>query len=266
MELLVAQHVGFAYGQAPVLRDVNLVLRAGEVVALLGPNGSGKSTLIRSLLGQLPAQGSIAWDGKPIAKWSRRQLARQVAYMPQSPAWEPEQTVADVLRLGRTPYLGAFGIESTRDLSVISEVANLLKLSDLLDRRLDTLSGGQRQRVILGRCLAQEPRAMLLDEPGTHLDLRHQVDLGNLLRSFARNRNLGVLMASHELNLAGQLADRLILLSQGAVVADGPPEQVLKPELLSSVYELPMRQISQDGQVYVMPVVDRITTDSHPST
>jgi iron complex transport system ATP-binding protein len=106
---------------------------------------------------------------------------------------------------------------------------------------------------------------MLLDEPGTHLDLRHQVDLGNLLRSFARNRNLGVLMASHELNLAGQLADRLILLSQGAVVADGPPEQVLKPELLSSVYELPMRQISQDGQVYVMPVIDHVTTDSRPS-
>ena len=185
--------------------------------------------------------------------------------MPQSPAWEPEQTVSDVLRLGRTPYLCAFGIESSRDLSVISEVADLLKLSDLLDRRLDTLSGGQRQRVILGRCLAQEPRAMLLDEPGTHLDLRHQVDLGNLLRSFARNRNLGVLMASHELNLAGQLADRLILLSQGAVVADGPPEQVLKPELLSSVYELPMRQISQDGQVYVMPVIDHVTTDSRPS-
>ena len=265
MELLVAQNVGFAYGHAPVVRDVNLVLRAGEVVALLGPNGSGKSTLIRSLLGQLSTQGSISWDGKPIARWSRRHLARQVAYMPQSPAWEPEQTVSDVLRLGRTPYLGAFGIESTRDLSVISEVADLLKLSDLMDRRLDTLSGGQRQRVILGRCLAQEPRAMLLDEPGTHLDLRHQVDLGNLLRSFARNRNLGVLMASHELNLAGQLADRLILLSQGAVVADGPPEQVLKPDLLSSVYELPMRQISQDGQVYVMPMIDHVTTDSHPS-
>jgi iron complex transport system ATP-binding protein len=249
--LLQARDLSFAYGDVPVLRGVGLALAAGEVVALLGPNGSGKSTLIRALLGQLPVRdGDVGWQGRGVFAWRRRELARLVAYLPQAPAFEPEQTVRDVLRLGRAPYWGAFGVESPRDAQVVAEVAATLHLGDLLSRRVDQLSGGQRQRVFVGRCLVQEPRALLLDEPGTFLDLRHQVELLQLLRTLARERGVGVLMASHDLNVAASLADRLILLESGAVAAAGTPAEVLQPELLQRVYGVPMDRIDRGpGQV-----------------
>ncbi len=249
MPLLNAQHLQFAYGDQPVLRGIDVALNAGEVVALLGPNGSGKSTLLRSLLGQLPAGGTITWDDKPLAQWRPRELARRVAYLPQHPAWEPSQRVAEALHLGRAPYLQVFGIESKRDGEIVAEVSRLLGLEPFLTRRMDQLSGGQRQRVFLGRCLAQEPAALLLDEPNTHLDLRHQVELGRLLTRLARERGIGVLMASHELNLAGLFAHRLVLLGEGKLIADGTPDQVLRPEMLSSVYGVDLTRISRpDGE------------------
>lgn len=247
--LLRARDLTFSFGDRPVLRGVTLALDGGEVVALLGPNGSGKSTLIRALLGQLPAGGEISWTGRDVASWRRRDLARLVAYLPQSPTAEPEQRVADVLRLGRAPYWRAFGVESARDEAVVREVAALLQLDDLLGRRMDQLSGGQRQRVFVGRCLAQEPRALLLDEPNTFLDLRHQVELLQLLRKLARERGVGVLLASHDLNVATSLSDRLILLEGGAVAAAGTPAEVLDPALLSRVYGVPMQRIERgDGR------------------
>lgn len=238
--ILQASNLSFRYTEKPVLADVSLALAPGEVVALLGPNGSGKTTLIRTLLGHLRAAGTIAWDGKSLEAWTHKDLARRVAYLPQSPTHEIGQTVLDVLRLGRAPYWRAFGIESTRDAEVVDRIAATLGLTDLLHRSMDLLSGGQRQRVFVGRCLVQEPAAMLLDEPNTFLDLRHQIDLGTLLRKLAHDEQIAVLMASHDLNLAGMFADRLMLLSEGRVVADGPPDAVLRPEILSRVYGLPM--------------------------
>ncbi len=243
--LLHAADVSFGYANTPVLRGVNLALRPGEVVTLIGPNGAGKSTLLRALLGQLPAGGKIAWQGRALPSWTRRDLARLVAYLPQSPAVQVEQTVRDVLRLGRAPYWGAFGIESPRDNEVVNEVAALLHLDDLLDRHLDHLSGGQRQRVFVGRCLTQEPQALLLDEPNTFLDLRHQVELFQLLRKLSRDRGVGVLLASHDLNIAASLSDRLILLDGGAVASDGTPEDVLDPDRLARVYGVPMQRIDR---------------------
>jgi iron complex transport system ATP-binding protein len=231
-----------------VLRGVSVSLAAGEVVALLGANGSGKSTLLRVLLGQLtPTTGTVRWDGRDLSAWPRRELARRVAYLPQTPTADAEHRVIDVLRLGRTPYWGAFGLESQRDAQVVREVAATLELTDLLDRPVDRLSGGQRQRVFVGRCLAQEPAALLLDEPTTFLDLRHQVELLQLLRQLARSRAVGILMASHDLNLAAAMSDRAVLLDQGAVAAEGPPGEVLREEVLSRVYGLPMRRVPREG-------------------
>ncbi len=256
--LLQARSVTFGYqADAPVLRGVAVSLAAGEVVTLLGPNGSGKSTLIRALLGQLHGSGEILWQNRPLSVWRPRSLARLVAYLPQTPAYEPEQTVRDVLRLGRAPYWGAFGIESSSDANVVAEVAGMLDLNDLLDRRVDQLSGGQRQRVFVGRCLAQEPKALLLDEPSTFLDLRHQVELLQLLRKLARERDIGVLLASHDLNVAASLSDRLVLLSEGSVAAQGPPESVLEPGLLERVYGLPMDRIER-GSGRVPAVLPRV--------
>jgi iron complex transport system ATP-binding protein len=255
--LLDCEKLLFSYGDAPVLGGVSLSLNSGEVVALLGPNGSGKSTLIRVLLGQLRASGTVRWEDRELRDWPRRQLARRVAYLPQMPTWEAEQRVSDVLRMGRAPYLSAFGVESQRDVEVVREVAKTLALTDLLSRRMDQLSGGQRQRVFVGRCLVQEPQAMLLDEPNTYLDLRHQVELGRLLIDLAGKRNLGVLMASHDLNLAAMFADRLILLENGTIAADGSPDQVLRPDILSRVYGIPMQRLARPGGVYVFPEISR---------
>lgn len=251
--LLDARDVRFAYGATPVLNGVSLRLHAGEVVALLGPNGSGKSTLLRTVAGQLRGGGTVQWEGRDVRSWSTRELAKRLAYLPQSPTWSDEQTVLDVLRLGRAPYWGAFGLESERDATVVHGVIELLQLRDLLARRLDELSGGQRQRVFIGRCLAQQPRALLLDEPNTFLDLRHQIELGQLLGRLARDQGIGVLMASHDLNLAGTLAGRVVVLSAGTVRAEGRPADVFTDEVLSDAYGIAVRCARLDEQVVVLP-------------
>ena len=253
--LLSAKNVHGAYNSKQVLHDVSLDLNAGEIVALLGPNGSGKSTLLRALLGQLPGfSGQITWSNRPLHDWSLRDLAKTVAYLPQVPTWEPSQRIHEVLRLGRAPYWGPFGLESTEDQRIVEQIAQRLDLADLLHRRMDQLSGGQRQRVFLARCLAQQPKALLLDEPNTFLDLKHQLELAQLLRSLARDQNLAILLASHDLNLAGSFADRLILLHDGAVAATGIPGEILRPELLERVYQVSMHSITApDGRPVVFP-------------
>jgi iron complex transport system ATP-binding protein len=253
MALLETSNLCFAYGDQGILRDLCFCLDRGELVALLGPNGSGKTTLIKTLLNLLPAQGEIAWAGKRLSQWPRRELARCVAYLPQAPTYDPGQTVFDTLRLGRSPYLKMMGLESARDAEVVRQVADSLSLTELLNTPLEHLSGGQRQRVFIGRCLAQEPQALLLDEPATYLDLRHQFELCRLLRELARERKLAILMASHDLNLSAAFADRMILLSEGAIVAQGAPSAVMEPELLTKVYGLPMKRL--DSHLWVVPVI-----------
>lgn len=253
--LMQASGLSFSYGSTQVLRDVRIHLYAGEVVALLGPNGSGKSTLIKSLIGFLRASGEITWNDKPLAKWRRRELARHVAYLAQSPLHEPGQTVREVLTLGRAPYWHLFGIESVRDAEVVAEVSRRLGLDGLLGRPMERISGGQRQMVFVGRALVQEPKAILLDEPNTFLDLKHQVELMSILRQLARERNIGVLMASHDLNLAATSADELVLLDRGTVVADGKPSDVLDPQTLARVYGVAMERIDREGKPpLVIPV------------
>jgi iron complex transport system ATP-binding protein len=248
--LLHAEQIHFAYRNAdPVLVGVSLSVQAGEVVALLGPNGSGKSTFIRTLLGQLtPKHGTVRWNDRPLGDWPPRELARLVAYLPQSPAWDPSQRVVDALAMGRAPYWGAFGTESAADAHAVRQAAADLKLADLLHRPLGELSGGQRQRVLLGRCLVQQPKVLLLDEPNTFLDLKHQVELAAALKSLSRERGIGVLMASHDLNLAASHADRLVLLHDGRVVADGTVDAVLDPALLAKVYGVEMDRIDRPGR------------------
>jgi iron complex transport system ATP-binding protein len=246
-EILSADNITFAYGDRPALRGVSISLASGEIVTLLGPNGSGKSTLIKVLLGHLQGEGSINWEGRSLMSWSRRELARRVAYLPQAPLFDAQQTVREVLHLGRAPYWVAFGLESQHDLEVVERIAQSLDLNELLTRRMDELSGGQRQRVFLARCLIQEPVALVLDEPSTFLDLKHQVELMHLLRKLSQEKNIAVIMASHDLNLSAAGADRLVLLHDGEVVANGSPNDVLNPELLSKVYAVPMERLTRDA-------------------
>jgi iron complex transport system ATP-binding protein len=256
--MLTASNVHFGFGSRVVLNGVSLTLANGEFVCLAGPNGSGKTTLLRILLNHYRATGRIAWDGQPLESWSIRRLSQLVAYLPQSPTFEPAQTVADVIRLGRSPHWSAFGLESPSDMRVVTEIAEQLALTADMNRALAELSGGQRQRVFLARCLAQEPKALLLDEPGTHLDIKHQVELLHLLNNLSKQRGLSILMASHDLNLAASLADRLILLHHGKIAAAGPPGDVLKPEILREVYELDVEVIPRpSGPPLVFPILKR---------
>lgn len=252
--LLHAQHLTVQLGGRTVLDHVALDLAAGQITALIGPNGSGKTTLLRAVLGHVNRLGSVDWIGKPLERWRSRELARAVAYMPQTPTWEPGDRVIDVLRLGRSPHQRWMGIESESDDAIIHSVASDLALSDLLTRPLDTLSGGQRQRVFLGRCLAQTPRAILLDEPATFLDLRHQVELYRLLRRFAGEKQLGIIMASHDLNLAATHADQALVLKDGKSLASGAIDDVMTEPIMSQAFGLPMRRVEVDGVVMLVPV------------
>ena len=254
--LLQAHSLRFAFGVRPIINEASFSLAPGELVALLGPNGSGKSTLIRMLLGHLHGEGEILWDARPLAKWTKRDLAKRVAYLPQSPAYEAEQTVEESIAIGRAPYWGAFGLETDNDLAMVRQTSAMLGLDDLLPRRMDELSGGQRQRVFIARCLVQQPAALLLDEPNTYLDLKHQVELCRLLQKLAKEKNLAILMASHDLNLVGSFADRLLLLHEGKLVADGTPGEVLEPGLLGKVYGVGMERIERGGGMpLVTPIV-----------
>jgi iron complex transport system ATP-binding protein len=247
--ILNAVNLSFAYRDLPVLDEVDLTLECGQVVSILGPNGSGKSTLLKLLLGHLCGKGEITWDDRRINKWSRRELARLVAYLPQNPLIDESQSVAEVLALGRAPYWGAFGLETESDASTIRTVVEQLQIErPLWNRRLDQLSGGQRQRIFIARCLIQQPKVLLLDEPTNNLDLGHQLQLLTLLRELAHGQKLAVLMSAHDINLAADFSDRLVLLQEGKKLADGPPADILRSELLSNLYGIAMELVSRPGR------------------
>ena len=255
-----------AYGKETVLREVSLEMRGGEIVAISGPNGSGKSSLLKVILGHLPArEGEVTWFGRSMRAWTRRELARRVAYLPQAPTGVPGQRVADVLASGRAPYWGLFGVESAEDRHAVAEAAELLGLTDWLGRDVATLSGGQRQRVFIGRCVVQtlaggieggrrdSGGAILLDEPDTYLDLRHLAELSVILKRLARERGLGILLASHDLNLAAGLADRMMLLAGGQMVAAGTAREVMRPEVVQMVYGVRVTAVVAGGRTVLVP-------------
>lgn len=253
--ILAASGIEFSYGKVPVLRQVDLTLSPGEIVSILGPNGSGKSTLLKILLGHLRGKGRIAWQGRMIQKWNAGELAKLVAYLPQTPLVDENQIVSETLALGRAPYWGAFGIESASDGQAVEAVIEQLHIDrTLLRRRLDQLSGGQRQRIFVARCLAQQPQVLLLDEPANNLDLRYQLELLALLRDLARQHNISVLMTAHDANLAAEYSDRLVLLHEGKKIADAAPAEVLPGELLAQVYGVKMEVIPRaTGVPFVFP-------------
>ena len=239
--ILSTSGLGVTLAGARIVQDASLTLSPGELVTLLGPNGSGKTTLIRAVL-KLVAHdaGRIDWHGGMVT-----QLA---AYLPQSPTDVPGQTVGQAILAGRFAHRSRFDfVDRESDIVLVRTIAEQLDLAGLLDRPIDRLSGGQRQRVYLARCLAQQTPALLLDEPATFLDLRHQLELYRLLRSLAREQGKAVLMASHDLNLAAVHSDRMILLDGGRIVADGPPATVMDPELIERVYGVRMHRTDVNG-------------------
>jgi iron complex transport system ATP-binding protein len=237
-----------------VLRGVDLTVAAGEWVTVIGPNGAGKSTLLRAVGGLLPAPGAIRLHGTPSERLARRNRARIVATVAQSPVVPPGMAVLDYVLLGRTPYIPPLGRESAADLAAAYDVLDRLDLAGLADRELATLSGGERQRVFLARALAQGAQLLLLDEPTSALDIGHQQEVLELVDQLRRDRGLTVLATMHDLSVAGEYADRLVLLDAGRVVADGPPRDVLTEELLAVHYRARVRVVDGEHGPLVVPV------------
>ena len=234
---LQLQQVYFSYLNGLVLHNINLSIEAGEMVALLGPNGSGKTTLIKLASGVLkPSQGEIKLDGSSLSRLSRRSIARTIAVVPQQFHIAFAFTATEVVMLGRIPFLKAFTEEREIDRQFVSSALKLVGISELKERRFDEISGGERQKVILAMALAQQPKLLLLDEPTVHLDIAHQVEILELVRSLNKERGLTVIAAMHDLNLASLYFDRLVLLKEGRVSADGTPHQVLTEARIREVF------------------------------
>ncbi|WP_168583087.1 ABC transporter ATP-binding protein [Gephyromycinifex aptenodytis] len=260
MSALTVTDLDFAYGRRAVLEQVQLQIRPGELTMLLGANGSGKSTLMKCLVGVLtPRRGQVLHGDEDLLRMSPRQRARHLAYVPQSThVTESGLSVYEVVATGRTRQR-----ERTSD--VRREVVAVLDHLHLADRaldRLDMLSGGERQRVLIGRALAQQTPWLLLDEPVSALDLRHQVDILGLLRGLTRERGTGVLAIVHDINLAAAFADTVLVMLDGRAVAAGPPQEALTTDLLEQVYGTPVSVHRIEGRTVVLPRI--LDTDAHP--
>ena len=249
--MLEAKQLTIRYGPRVAVADVSLELTPGKICAVIGPNGAGKSTLLQALNGHVePAVGQVKLNGRPIRQWSRRSIARFIAVVAQEGELRFPITVLEFVLGGRFAWAenGVWGWETEHDLQVINDVLQETELTSLSARLMNELSGGERQRAVLARALATEAQLLLLDEPTANLDLSHQATLLALVRKRCDSRNASALVVTHDINLAAQFADNVLLLNAGRAVHFGTPEQVLLPDLLQQVFGV------------------RVLVDAHPLT
>jgi len=252
-----------------VISGMDFTVRQGEIVGVIGPNGSGKSSLLK-LLARLvrPQEGTIRLFGAELGTLSRESISRQVAYMPQDLSYDFPFSVLDMVLMGRFPHRSGgvwnlVGWERQEDLAVAEEAMIQADVTHLAKRMISTLSAGERQRVLLARALAQVPRVLMLDEPTAHLDLNHQLDVCRILQLVHAQLQMTVLLVSHDINLASQYCDRILVMKQGAVVCIGPPRDVIHPRVLSEVYGC---QVLVDAHPDTgLPRVSLPSQDRHPT-
>jgi iron complex transport system ATP-binding protein len=234
--LLHVERVTFGYNRQPLLYDVDVQARVGEMIGLLGPNGSGKTTLLRLISGVLrPWQGNVLLEGRDLRHWSRRAIAQRIAVVPQELHMPFAFTVEHMVSLGRAPYMNFFSTAGERDRASVADAMRAAAVAPLAGRIFNELSGGERQRVMIAMALAQEPKLLLLDEPTSHLDIKYQIETLELAQQLNRAMGVTVIAAMHDLNLAARYFPRLLLFQRG-IVADAGPAEVLEPGMLSRVY------------------------------
>lgn len=243
--LLTARGLGWEVAGRTILAALDQEVVAGECLAIVGPNGAGKTTLLRLLIGLLePSSGSLSWGGTPYAELSRRELAQRIAYVPQSHPLRIPLTVEQMVLLGRYPYLSALRVApSEADYRAVARALELSGIEALRQRSLAELSGGERQSVYIASALAQEAELMVLDEPTTHLDPLHQREIAALLARLNRQAGLSVVVATHDLNFASLLADRILALREGTAVACESPAEMLRAERLAEVFDAPFSTV-----------------------
>jgi iron complex transport system ATP-binding protein len=248
-DILQATDLAFAYRpDEPVLRGVSLSASAGRLTCLLGPNGSGKTTLLRCLMGRLtPSAGRVSLDGRALRTYGPRQLARVLAYVPQQPESSLAFSSMEIVLMGRYAHTGPLGLAAPTDLAVAREAMKMTDTLAFSRRTLDELSGGEAQRVMIARALAQQPRVILLDEPTSHLDIRHQLNIYRMMGRLAHDWPMAVVCVSHDVNVAARHADELVLMRDGQVIAAGPPSETVREDLLSQTYDVPVELIASPG-------------------
>lgn len=254
--LFRAESLNVALGGTPILHGLSFEVEAGRWVGLIGPNGSGKTTLMRTLAGLLPYSGALTLDGRPVRGWKPRDLARRLAFVRQSPSLSFDFTVEEFVLLGRAPHHGWLEGFSPRDREHVRAALDDVDLGGFADRSLGALSGGEQQRVLLAQALVQEADILLLDEPTAHLDVHHQFDGMDRVAALTPRRT--VVAAFHDLAFAARYADRLLVLDRGRLVADGPPRDVLTPDLLRAVFRMDAELLDGPGGTleirYLAPV------------
>ena len=242
-----------------VVERLDVSVAAGEWVGLIGPNGAGKTTVLRAVAGLAAYEGSIRVRGDEVRTVPRRELSRRVALVPQNPVLPPDVTVLEYVLLGRTPHVGYTGALGARDVRISRSALGRLDAAHLADRRLGSLSGGERQRAVLGRAIAQDAGIVLLDEPTTGLDVGAQQQVLELVASLRTGGALTVVSAMHDLTIAGQYADRLVLMDGGREAASGLPHEVLTEELVARHYGASVRVVADDeAGIAVLPLRPRL--------
>jgi len=244
---LAAKNVTVRLGAREIVRDASLTLNAGELVALVGPNGAGKTTLMRALAGLIPADGTIALDGRPLSSLKARERARAIAYLPQGHVFHWPMSVAAIVMLGRAPHADTFSSTTPDDRAAVARALAMTETEAFADRAVTTLSGGERARVALARALATQAPVLLADEPTAALDPRHQLTVMELLRQAARGGG-AVLAIMHDLTLAARFADRVAVMDRGAIVADGDPAVAMSHERLAAVFGIESATVEIDNK------------------
>lgn len=235
--MLSIENISAGYDGELVLRNVSMKAQAGRFIGLIGPNGSGKTTLLRVISGVLvPKAGQIFLNGTRLEKISRRNLAQTLACLSQDISLDLSFTVYEIILMGRSPHLPKMSKETTKDFEIAKRAMKLADVSHLADRLITEISGGERQRALIAMCLAQEPKVLLLDEPTSHLDIAHQLSALDLIRKLNRQAGMTVIAVFHDLNLAAEYCDKLLVLDRGGVEAFGSPEDVLTTDMILKVY------------------------------
>ena len=249
---LEVKGLSFDYSSSPILRDVNMELNPGDMLGIIGPNGAGKSTIIKCIDRILHPEGDMILDGNDMNQMKRMELARSIGYVPQCPDITFPTTVLDAVLMGRRPHSSWRFNE--KDVDKALHALEMMAVSDFAFRAYNEISGGQQQRVIIARAIAQETGILLLDEPTSSLDIKHQVSLMEILSELAKDTGISVIMAIHDLNIAARYSQRILLMSKGRIVAAGDPMTVLNRENIREHYGVEALVKEEDGIPYIIPL------------
>ena len=252
---LEVKNLVFAYDSEPILKDISLSVEKGDFIGLIGPNGSGKSTLLKLMGGVMSLSDDAVWiNDHPINAIKKKVLARDITWISQEHPMIFPFTIQEIVLMGRHPYLSPLSFEGEEDYRIARDAMEITQTSQFSDRYFNEISGGEKQRVMLASAIAQEPEIMLLDEPTSALDLKYQIQILNILKRLNEEKNITLILAMHDLNLASRYCRRLILLDDGAIVRDGTPAEVLKKEVIENVYGVNVNLHNLDGEVLVHPI------------